>query len=66
MSRKLDLLIASLLHGLRGPLNDVETIAKVLTRRNFRVTRCCGPNATCDVILAAWRRLIVSSDAVLL
>ena len=63
MSRKLALLIASPLHGLRGPLNDVETIARVLTRKNFSLTRCCGPNATRDGILAAWQRLIDESKA---
>ncbi|RAH84821.1 hypothetical protein BO86DRAFT_386889 [Aspergillus japonicus CBS 114.51] len=60
-SSKRALLIASPIHGLRGPLNDVETIARVLERQSFQIIRCCGPNATRDGILTAWRNLIDTS-----
>ncbi|PYH87106.1 hypothetical protein BO82DRAFT_360219 [Aspergillus uvarum CBS 121591] len=60
-SSKRALLIASPIHGLRGPLNDVETIARVLERQSFQIIRCCGPNATRNGILTAWRNLIDTS-----
>ncbi|KAJ0297543.1 hypothetical protein COL516b_010589 [Colletotrichum fioriniae] len=52
------LLIASPFGGLRGPLNDVETMATVLQQQNFEITRCCGDNATRGGILTAWERII--------
>ncbi|KKK21985.1 hypothetical protein ARAM_005061 [Aspergillus rambellii] len=69
LSQKRALLIASPIRGLRGPLNDVETISKVLSRQNFQITRCCGPDATRVGILTAWRDLIDAStdgDAVVI
>ncbi|KAK7446454.1 hypothetical protein CaCOL14_010863 [Colletotrichum acutatum] len=52
------LLIASPFGGLRGPLNDVETMATVLQQQNFEITRCCGDGATRVGILTAWERII--------
>ncbi|KAM0433393.1 hypothetical protein ACHAPT_004271 [Fusarium lateritium] len=56
------LLIASPFEGLRGPLNDVETMAEVLGEWGFEISRCCGENATRQGILDAWRDMILASS----
>lgn len=57
------LIIASPYGGLRGPENDADLMAGVLTKYKFEVTKCSGYNATRDQILSAWRQLISESSA---
>lgn len=57
------LLIASPYGGLRGPENDIKSMAGVLTKYGFDVTECCGAEATRAKILDCWRNLIDSSSA---
>jgi len=57
------LLIASPYGGLRGPENDVELMAGVLEKYGFKVTKCCGQDATRNQILSAWHQLISDSSA---
>ncbi|KAH8895995.1 hypothetical protein GQ53DRAFT_743912 [Thozetella sp. PMI_491] len=64
MTDKKALLIASPFGGLRGPLNDIERMDRVLRGMGFETFRCSGPNATRAGILEAWEQLInkVSAD----
>ncbi|KAF1949970.1 hypothetical protein CC80DRAFT_579274 [Byssothecium circinans] len=57
------LLIASPYGGLRGPENDVDLMANVLSKYEFEVTRCCGHDATRAGILNAWRMFISEISA---
>ena len=57
-SQKRALLIGSPYGGLRGPSNDVAQMSSTLGDLGFRVSTCCGPEATRDGILKAWRYLI--------
>ncbi|KUL81418.1 hypothetical protein ZTR_09658 [Talaromyces verruculosus] len=52
------LLIASPYGGLKGPVNDVEVVAGLLTRHGFEVMRCCKEGASREGILGAWQQLI--------
>ncbi|KAI1141530.1 hypothetical protein F5Y05DRAFT_264882 [Hypoxylon sp. FL0543] len=58
MTGKKALLIASPFRGLRGPINDVERMDKVLRGMGFETFQCSGPAATRAGILEAWQRLI--------
>ena len=67
MTAKRALLIASPYGGLKGPPNDVETIARALRSKGFEdIAICAGDKATRDGILNGWRSFIGSlsrSDA---
>jgi hypothetical protein len=52
------LLIASPYGGLKGPVNDVELIAIILSRHGFDVIQCCNQDASREGILEAWQQLI--------
>lgn len=61
MIAKRALLISSPYGGLKGPPNDVETIAGALRSKAFEdIAICAGDEATRDGILSAWRRFIDS------
>ncbi|KAJ5142530.1 Peptidase C14 caspase catalytic [Penicillium bovifimosum] len=55
---KCALLIASPYGELEGPENDVEMISRVLHKRGFQISQCCGSAATRDGIRSAWHDLI--------
>ncbi|KAM0544700.1 hypothetical protein ACHAPJ_011687 [Fusarium lateritium] len=64
------LLIGSTYNDLKGPQNDVEAMATVLEKWEFKdITKCVGKDATYDGILNAWKELInktSSEDAVVI
>lgn len=67
--KKRALLIGCPTYSLRGPINDVDKIAKVLGRLGFEITRCCGLTATRAKILQEWQNLIdasMNNDAVVI
>jgi hypothetical protein len=69
MMGKKALLIASPFRGLRGPMNDVERMDKVLRGMGFETFQCSGPDATRPGILEAWGQLInkiCADDAVVI
>ena len=56
------LLIASPFGELRGPANDVKSMARVLTKYGFELTECYGPEASRANILQRWRDIIDNSS----
>jgi hypothetical protein len=52
------LLIASPYGGLKGPVNDVELVAGLLSPHGFDIIRCCDRDASREGILGAWQQLI--------
>src|SRR5687767_12172645 len=51
-------LVGSPYGGLEGTERDVKSMAEMLSRRGFKVDRCCGAKATRDGILAGYKRLV--------
>lgn len=52
------LLIASPYGELKGPVNDVELVARLLSPLGFDIIRCCDQDASREGILRAWQELI--------
>lgn len=56
------LLIASPFEGLRGPLNDVKTMERLLSLQGFEILTCRGTEATRQSIMDAWENIIRLSN----
>ncbi|HEX4701637.1 MAG TPA: caspase family protein [Pseudonocardiaceae bacterium] len=57
------LLIGAELDGLSGVANDIDAMAKALASRGLTVRRCVGEQATRAGILAAYERLIDTTES---